>query len=154
MIDKETPLAKLLISDEGWEASAYEDSLGWLTIGVGHLIDKRKGGRLSDNIILSILDEDVAEKSRHLDAWLSWWRELSPPRQAVLLSMTFNIGIGNPNLGTGVLGFKRMLGATHAKNFTAAAQNLSDSPRWRSQVGDKRVDRLCHMLETGAWPAL
>lgn len=37
-------LASLLTSDEGRVPHAYQDHLGYWTIGVGHLIDRRKGG--------------------------------------------------------------------------------------------------------------
>ena len=39
-----------LKSDEGWRPSAYSDSLGYLTIGYGFLIDERKGGEVPREI--------------------------------------------------------------------------------------------------------
>ena len=147
MIDKEEPLAKLLISDEGWKPYAYEDTAGWLTIGVGHLIDKRKGGRISDRAILGLLEEDIAEKSLDLDRAFPWWRALSPARQAVLLSMAFNMGLGS------LKRFTKMLAATEAGNFHDASAALLASPLWISQVGIGRVSRLARMLEVGEWLA-
>ena len=44
-------LAQLLEAREGRVAHAYIDSEGYTTIGVGRLIDKRKGGRLTDREI-------------------------------------------------------------------------------------------------------
>lgn len=43
-------IKKQLIRDEGNVPYAYSDSLGYLTIGVGFLIDKRKGGRLPEAV--------------------------------------------------------------------------------------------------------
>jgi lysozyme len=37
-----------LTREEGKRRSAYQDHLGYWTIGVGRLIDARKGGGLSD----------------------------------------------------------------------------------------------------------
>ena len=37
----------LLIAEEGEKLSAYQDSMGFWTIGVGRLIDARKGGGIS-----------------------------------------------------------------------------------------------------------
>ena len=56
-------LKEQLKRDEGVVAHAYEDTLGFLTIGVGHLIDGRRGGGLSPDEIDYILTNDIAEKS-------------------------------------------------------------------------------------------
>jgi lysozyme len=45
--------------DEGVDRSAYQDHLGFWTIGVGRLIDRRKGGGLSDEEIDYLLQNDV-----------------------------------------------------------------------------------------------
>jgi len=51
------------------------------------------------------LDDGLADGERELDAALGYWRMLSPPRQRVLISMCFQLGL------KGLLGFKRMLAA-------------------------------------------
>lgn len=62
-----------LMRDEGNIRHAYQDSLGYWTIGVGHLIDRRRGGELSDAVIGMILHEDINSKIEELNEKLPWW---------------------------------------------------------------------------------
>ena len=49
-----------LIEHEGEILHAYPDSEGWLTIGIGHLIDKRKGGAISQRVSRLLFEDDIA----------------------------------------------------------------------------------------------
>ena len=51
-----------LKKEEGVVKHAYQDHLGYWTIGVGRLIDKRKGGGLSDEEIDYLLGNDIEKK--------------------------------------------------------------------------------------------
>src|SRR3546814_6170937 len=53
---------KHLNREEGRIPHAYQASLGYWTIGVGRLIDKRKGGRLTNVAIYMLLAHDIADK--------------------------------------------------------------------------------------------
>jgi len=130
-----------LTRDEGDIPHAYQDSLGYWTIGIGHLIDKRKGGKLSDAARKFIFEEDLAEKMADLDKHLPWWRELSDARQRVLVNMCFNLGIG------GLLGFKNTLAFIKAGEYKKAAAGMLNS-LWAKQVG-ARATRLAKMMEEG-----
>ena len=136
-------MAKLkgqLVRHEGLKPYAYKDSLGYLTIGVGHLIDERKGGKISLDSVYFILDEDIKEKCNQLDDKLSWWRNLSDVRQRVLLDMAFNLGV------EGLLKFQNTLAFIEHGQYKEASQEMLDS-RWASQVGD-RAKELAQMMET------
>ncbi len=136
------PLIKRdLIRDEGWVPHAYKDSEGYLTIGVGHLIDKRKKGELPAKIIDALLMHDIREVMKQLDKKLPWWRSLDETRQRVLVNMAFNLGIN------GLLKFRKMLAALEAGDYEKAAEEMLDS-RWAKQVG-KRAERLWAMMMTG-----
>lgn len=128
--------------DEGVRRSAYADSVGLLTIGVGRMIDPRKGGGLSDEEIDYLLRNDMAKVRAQLDASLPWWRELDEVRQRVLLNMAFNLGIN------GLLGFKNTLAAIQAHDWKRAAAGMLASA-WAKQVG-ARANRLVQMILTGA----
>jgi lysozyme len=134
---------KLITMHEGRVPHAYEDSLGYLTIGIGHLVDQRKGGRLPDVIIDALFEHDLHEHANELFALLPWARSLNPVRQAVLLDMYFN-------LRRGLLGFKETLRHFQAGNWDAAAAAMLDS-KWAKQVG-RRAERLSIMTRTGEWP--
>ena len=60
-------LKKQLIRDEGDVPYAYQTALGYLTIGVGFLIDKRKGGRLPDAVRDFWLDYEINKTTAELE---------------------------------------------------------------------------------------
>lgn len=130
-----------LARDEGRVPHVYPDSLGYATIGVGHLVDRRKGGRLSERIIDLILDEDIDNAIAELDRDLPWWRELSDTRQRVLVNMTFNLGISK------LLKFKNTLAAIKSGRWADAKRGMLSS-LWAAQVGE-RAKRLADMILHG-----
>lgn len=134
---------ELIELHEGRVPYVYTDSLGYFTIGVGHLVDQRKGGRLPDAIIDVLLDHDIHEHANELFATLPWVRDLDPVRQAVLVDMYFN-------LRRGLLGFKETLRHFQSGNWDAAATAMLNS-KWATQVGARAL-RLSTMTRTGAWP--
>ena len=136
-------LKQQLIRDEGVVRHAYEDSLGFTTIGVGRLIDARRGGGLRDSEIDFLLHNDIAEKTAQVLAALPWAFKLSKPRQAVLINMAFQLGIG------GLFKFKRMLGSVEDGQYGEAAAEMLDS-LWAQQTPD-RAKRLAKQMLTGEW---
>ena len=136
-------LVKQLSRDEGRVPHAYPDSKGYMTIGVGHLIDVRKGGRISETVIDILLEDDIAEKTLHVRQAIPWSNKLDEARFGVLINMAFNLGI------KGLLGFKRMLKAMEAGNWAEAAYELAD-PNYVKDVGD-RAHRLAKQVLTGEW---
>lgn len=131
-------LEQEIADDEGRVPHAYQDSLGFWTIGVGRLIDRRKGGRLREDEIDFLFDNDVAEKEAFLDRNLPWWRRLDDNRQRVLLNMAFQLG-GN------LLGFKNTLAAIDRGDWAAAAAGMRNS-KWATQT-PARVERLAKRME-------
>ena len=125
---------------EGFRSSAYQDTEGFWTIGVGRLIDKRKGGGISKAEALFLLENDVQRFVKDLDVKLPWWRGLSDVRQRVLADMAFNLGV------PGLLGFKNTLRAIHEGRFEDAAAGMLAS-KWATQVG-ARAHRLARMMRT------
>ena len=132
-----------LLREEGAESCAYQDSLGYWTIGVGRLIDSRKGGGLSNDEIDYLLDNDIKAKTREVLLALPWMPRLSEPRQAVLIGMAFQMGIG------GLLKFKRMLGSVEDGQYGEAAMEMLDSA-WAKQTFG-RATRMAKQMETGEW---
>ena len=114
--------------DEGVVRHAYRDSLGFLTIGVGRLIDRRRGGGLSEAEIDHLLANDVARVEAALDDRIPWWRGLDPARRRVLTNMGFNLGV------EGLLGFRNTLRAVREGRYADAADGMMRS-KWAGQVG-------------------
>lgn len=124
--------------DEGFVPHGYPDSEGYLTIGVGRLIDQRLGGGITKTEARYLLENDIRKVLGALDRALPWWRSLPEGRMRALANMCFNLGL--PRL----LGFKKMLKALEAHDWERAADEALDS-KWARQVG-ARSDRIADLL--------
>lgn len=136
----------VLEREEGCRLSAYQDQYGWWTIGIGTLIDERKGGAISRAAALFMLREKVGEIEAALDRRLPWWRGLDEVRREVLVSMAYQLGV------TGLLGFGEMLAATASGDYGRAADRMLDS-KWARDDTPERAARAATAMRTGAWPA-
>ena len=74
---------------------------------------------------------------------LPWIDKLTPARQAALINMAFNLGIG------GLLGFKNTLAAIEQGDYVRAARGMLAS-KWATQVHG-RADELAAQMRTGEW---
>lgn len=137
-------LRNILSRHEGRVRHAYQDSLGYWTIGVGHLIDKRKGGGLPEEFIDALLDYDIHKHAAPLYDKLPWLSSLDEVRQIVLLDMAVNLGVD------GLLKWKNTLDDVQHGRYKQAAQRMRGS-LWARQV-KTRATRLAKMMETGQWP--
>lgn len=131
-------LKNMLVKHEALRLSVYQDSLGYWTIGVGRLVDGRKGGGISKDEAMYLLDNDIKKVEADLDSHLSWWRNLDETRQLVIADMCFNMGIGN------LLEFKKALKAMQEGRYLDAGNEMKDS-RWATQVG-QRATHLIGMM--------
>ena len=136
-------LRRQLVAEEGVVLHAYQDHLGFMTIGVGRLIDKRKGGGISHEEAMMLLDNDIARKSQAVFKALPWAQSLNEARQAVLIGMAFQMGID------GLLGFKNTLAAVRDERYAHAA-NLMLQSLWAKQTPE-RARRMARQMETGEW---
>jgi len=129
--------------DEGVVPHAYQDSEGYWTIGVGRLIDERKGGLLSPKEIEYLLDNDIERVSIDLQREWTWFNDLNDVRQEVLANMRFNLGLAN------LRKFKRMISALERRDWVDASREMLDS-KWATQVGNRAI-RLSNAMRTGQW---
>ena len=137
-------LEEQLAEHEGFKPFAYQDSLGYWTIGYGRLIDKAKGGGISTSEALYLLRNDIARHSVALIEALPWVVTLDETRRNVLTDMAFNLGI------PGLLNFRNTLAAVKRGDYQAAASGMRNS-KWAEQVGN-RAERLARAMETGTMP--
>lgn len=126
---------------EGVRQSAYQDSMGYWTIGVGRLIDSKKGGKLSMEEIEYLLRNDIKRACTEVRAALPWFDSLSTNRQQVLINMAFNLGT------KGLLGFKNTLEFVRTGQYDAAAKGMLAS-KWAKQVGNRSVE-LAEQMRNG-----
>ena len=141
MIEK---LTAQLRRDEGVKAAAYQDHLGYWTIGVGRLIDSRKpGAGLRPDEIDYLLRNDIADRVQALTKALPWFDRLDEARRGVLINMAFQLGTA------GLLGFKSTLALVAAGKYTEAAEQMLKS-KWATQT-PARAKRLAEQMKTGEW---
>lgn len=157
--------------EEGVRHKAYQDHLGYWTIGVGRLIDERKGGRitaeeeadllknmpsrsgkswreyvLSDDEVNMLLANDidrfVAALASHGGLRAAWAAvQGNTARMVALLSMCFQLG------EAGLGGFKNSLELVAQGKFEDAAANMMRST-WAKQT-PARAKRVTQMIATG-----
>lgn len=138
-------LAKELRGDEGSIPHAYQDHLGYWTIGVGRLIDKRKGGQLTDDEINYLLNNDITKRYEELKIKLPWFVKLTDARQRAVVNMAFQMGV------EGLMGFKNSLlsleNALRTGDYNKAADNFMKS-KWAEQT-PQRAKRVTDMIRKG-----
>jgi len=136
-------LSRQLKSEEGVVDHAYQDHLGFWTIGVGRLIDKRKGGKLRPFEIDYLLRNDIEECINDLNKRLPWIQNLDDARRGVLVGMAFQMGLN------GLLAFKNTLRMVESGDYMGAARNMMDS-LWARQTPE-RAGRMAEQMRTGVW---
>jgi len=82
---------RLVSEEEGRIAHVYQDCLGFWTIGVGALVDARKGGALCDEAIDAQLEHDLQAARKRAQS-LTGFDQCNDVRQAVIVSMCFQLG--------------------------------------------------------------
>lgn len=134
-------IEELLKKEEGWIPHAYQDHLGYWTIGYGKLIDKRKGGGITKEEGEYLLRNEIARKSEELFEALPWAKLLDEVRQTVLIAMAFQMGV------EGILGFRNTMHALMTGDWTKAAAGIRGS-LWARQT-PARAERMARAIETG-----
>ena len=136
-------IIRSLRGEEGEVLHEYKDHLGYSTIGVGRLIDKRKGGGITAEEAAYLLGNDVDKVVTQLNSRLPWWTKLDDARQGVLVNMAFQMGVD------GLLGFKNTLKMIEAGQYESAARGMLQS-KWAQQT-PSRAKRMAEQMRTGVW---
>lgn len=136
-------LIKELERDEGRVLHAYQDSLGFWTIGIGRLIDKRKGGGISNAEADYLKRNDIARFKADLDRLAPWWRSASPVRQRAIQNLAFNLGAGGL-----VQKWPNTVALMKAGKWAEAAAAIRANKVWSNQVG-ARAERIAKQIEEG-----
>lgn len=133
-------LEDMLIRHEGIVLHAYTDSEGYLTIGVGRLIDKRLNGGITEEEARHLLRNDIQKVVAQAKTF-PWYDKLNNPRKQVILNMLFNLG--RPRFSK----FKKMIACLEASDYVGAAREMLDS-KWARQVKG-RATELAGIMERG-----
>jgi lysozyme len=145
-MDDNAPLLAVALpqikAEEGCRLVAYLDTRGIPTIGWGRAdTGVHLGMTCTQADADQWLSDHVAGVCSALDSALSWWRGLDLPRQAVLLSMAYQMGV------EGLSKFTGTLSAVRAGKWVAASTEMLDSA-WAKQTPN-RAQRLAHQMLTG-----
>ena len=121
---------------EGRRLKQYKDIVDKWTIGHGRNIEDNG---ISKEEADFMFENDFARCEKEL-APFSWYVNQPKNVQDALMNMCFNLGIGR------LLGFKKMIAALTAKNYTLAAIEALDS-KWATQVGQRAKDVALRMRQ-------
>lgn len=136
----------LIQFEEGRRNVAYLDSRGFWSNGIGHKYSdglSHEGDVWDDQKIDGTFLTDYGDAYRGIVAALPWFAQLDEVRQAVLISMAFQMGVH------GVLEFQHTLQAVRDQRWNDAAGGIRSS-RWYTQT-HVRAERAARAIETGEW---
>lgn len=134
---------------EGVRLTAYKDTLGNWTIGVGHLLPTFRdwtGYTITQDAVDAYLGGDIQETQAEAELLPEWPSLDTLCRQNAVLECIFNLGAEKWRKD-----FPHARAAISDQNWQAAHDALMASPLWIKQVGEERVQRLANYLKTGAY---
>ena len=135
-------LVGMLKRQEGISKWAYEDHLGYVTVGVGRCLDPEKGLGLSDDEIDYLLRNDILRCYQELNVF-SWFHDLDEVRQHAIVSMLFQLGLPK------FLEFKKTLAFLAEDKYSQAAEEMLNS-KWARQTPN-RAREISYMVETAQY---
>jgi lysozyme len=134
---------QLLLEEENEVLHVYPDHLGFLTLGVGRLVDPRKGGGITVEESRYLLRNDTRKRLALLAEHFPWFTGIDSVRQQVILCMAFQLGV------EGIAGFKRMVAALRIRDYNTASLEMLDSD-WHTDT-PRRCERMAKIMRTGVW---
>jgi lysozyme len=145
----EDELEAQIAAEEGVNLTAYKDSKGIWTIGIGHNMEADpdfsepyEGATITQGQCDALFKADIAQAIADVDSHLPWVDVLlTDARKRVIIDMCYNMGIG------GLLGFHNMLQACQAGDWPTAVAEMQNS-KWQSDVKG-RADRLESQMLNG-----
>ena len=128
---------------EGYRDQVYKDSLGFATIGYGHLVlptdPYEEGATYNKEDLDKVFDGDFNTACSNANQLI---KDLPLHHQAkcVIIEMVFQLGIG------GVSKFKNMWKALKQNNYQTASEEMLDS-RWAKQT-PSRAEELSSVMKS------
>ena len=128
---------------EGYRDTIYKDSLGFSTIGYGHLVlqtDRyEKGVTYRKKDLEKVFDTDFNTAKSNANQLIEGL-PIHHQAKCVIIEMVFQLGIG------GVSKFKKMWKALKQNNYKIASEEMLDS-RWAKQT-PKRAEELSNVMKS------
>ena len=128
---------------EGYRDTIYKDSLGFSTIGYGHLVlqtDRyEKGVTYRKKDLEKVFDTDFNTAKSNANQLIEGL-PIHHQAKCVIIEMVFQLGIG------GVSKFKKMWKALKQNDYQTASEEMLDS-RWAKQT-PKRAEELSGVMKS------
>ncbi|MBN1567947.1 MAG: glycoside hydrolase family protein [Acidobacteria bacterium] len=139
-------IREFIKQEEGLRLKPYRCPTGHWTVGYGHNLEAH-GESIPERITLDQAEEyltaDIIRASADCYSHIENFSNLSDARQAVLVSMCFQMGI------SGLMKFRRMLAAIKREDWSDAAAQMMDS-KWARQT-PARAMRQAQMMISEEW---
>lgn len=135
-------IANDLKNDEGWVPHAYQDHLGFWTLGYGFLIDQRRGGQIPRIVGDFWLHHEIEERWEMLSDALPWFDDAPVQVQRALVNMCYQLGL------RGLLSFRQTLALLEDGRYAEAADQALRS-RWAEQTPN-RARRVTDWIRSAA----
>lgn len=138
-----------LIRDEGLRYTAYKDTNGYYTIGIGHLLGTfPRMTTITLSEVYALYRSDVDTALAIVKQLFITFDSLDDVRQRALVNMVFNRGSRRMSTSTTITpAIKIASQSNNAEDWKKVKLAINKS-EWASQVG-VRASRLANMLETG-----
>jgi lysozyme len=134
--------------DEGIRLATYADSVGKLTIGIGHLIIPTdhilQGDAISPERCEALFKSDLDTAIAGAKDIFPKFNYFSDNLQGAIVNLVFNLGT------TGLKKFKKFVAAINDDEDETAAKELENS-KWYAQVGN-RAKRIVEIVRGCATP--
>lgn len=138
----ESLLKEELIRYEGNKSQVYLDTLGLPTVGIGHMDRNMLVGAVFGPSQIDALYEADVRNALKVAKQIECFDSLDDCRQRIVMQLAFN-------MGTKLLGFKKMIAALNDGKYAVAADELQNS-KWFGQVG-RRGPETCFAMRTGQY---
>jgi lysozyme len=132
-----------LVRDEGCKGSAYPDSRGYWTVGIGTCIDVRANCGLTTDEILLLFNNRLALAQAALQQEFPWTAALDQARLGALENLTFNMGV------RGIAKFPKFLDAMQQGDWVTAKAELLNSLADHQEP--QRIARIAEQILSGVW---
>jgi len=128
---------------EGFRDQVYKDSLGFATIGYGHLVlsidSFKEGVTYKKKELEKVFDSDFDTAKSNANQLIEGL-PIHHQAKCVIIEMVFQLGIG------GVSKFKKMWEALKQNDYHTASEEMLDS-RWAKQT-PKRAEELSSVMKS------
>ena len=144
-------LVKILEFEEGYHPNPYLCSEGYLTVGFGTRMSSQQDVDpepfnhfyVNRDAAMSLMLDDIDDVRSSVVSYIAEHEiELSPEREAILISMGYQMGV------RGLFNFKNMWKSIKEGNWEEAAEHALDS-RWAKRNSPMRAIRHAEVLRTG-----